>query len=260
MKIIFYTSTLKNAVDSYNMFRVLQEFGDKHEFSVIEVKKEKKGLPAWRVWLSEQKHGKNHLRRDHLKVFKKISDKTDYTFLATIPTYTVNEVNDDESVAHIKAIKPDLLIQCGAGILRSNVFSLPKYGTINLHHGFAPEVRGVSSILWACYYGLKVGATVHFIDDNLDTGPILSQFEYDWREKAYPEVYNNCIENGANLLVEAINKLPVNTDRINEEQVKSYYFSSFDWKNYNEFKAAGFEPVKVPLEKKSKRLPKRIFL
>ncbi|MBV8232444.1 MAG: hypothetical protein JO329_20880 [Planctomycetaceae bacterium] len=46
-----------------------------------------------------------------------------------------------------------------------------KIGTLNLHHGIAPSIRGMNSIYWALWEGRPewIGSTVHFIDKGIDT-------------------------------------------------------------------------------------------
>jgi len=47
---------------------------------------------------------------------------------------------------------------------------------INIHHGFLPSFKGKDPYGQAFEKGVKViGSTVHFVDDRLDEGPIISQ-------------------------------------------------------------------------------------
>ncbi|MCL6684289.1 formyltransferase family protein [Sphingomonas alba] len=54
---------------------------------------------------------------------------------------------------------------------------------VNLHPGFNPDTRGWYPQSFALARGLKVGFTVHFMDDQIDHGPIILQREI----KARPE-------------------------------------------------------------------------
>jgi len=55
---------------------------------------------------------------------------------------------------------------------------LNRYGKdiINIHHGFLPSFRGANPYQKALDEGVKViGATAHFVNENLDEGPIICQ-------------------------------------------------------------------------------------
>lgn len=55
---------------------------------------------------------------------------------------------------------------------------LQKYNKdiINIHHGFLPSFKGVDPYGQALKKGVKViGSTVHFVDNQLDEGPIIAQ-------------------------------------------------------------------------------------
>jgi len=61
-----------------------------------------------------------------------------------------------------------------------NIFSIPKYGTINLHPAFLPSYRGPNPDFWMYYDGVrKGGVTLHYIDKGEDTGDIIYQENYD---------------------------------------------------------------------------------
>ena len=44
---------------------------------------------------------------------------------------------------------------------------------INTHPSILPVYRGRGSLEWAVFNGGPLGYTVHFIDENVDTGPII---------------------------------------------------------------------------------------
>ena len=47
---------------------------------------------------------------------------------------------------------------------------------INVHPALLPAFRGIGSVEQAIDYGVKVfGVTVHFVDEGVDTGPIIAQ-------------------------------------------------------------------------------------
>ena len=52
---------------------------------------------------------------------------------------------------------------------------IPKIGTLNIHGGVLPIIRGADSNLWAIWEDISQGITAHFVDEGVDTGPIIMQ-------------------------------------------------------------------------------------
>ena len=78
-------------------------------------------------------------------------------------------------------LKPDLLIVVAFGqIIPGKVLSSAKWGGINIHASLLPKYRGSAPIQWAIINNeKKTGLTTMFMDEGLDTGPILIQQEVD---------------------------------------------------------------------------------
>jgi formyl transferase-like protein len=74
----------------------------------------------------------------------------------------------------IAEVDPDVMIRITGGLLRREMFTLPKIMTLNLHHGCAPAIRGMSSLLWGIVEERPdwIGATIHEIDAGIDTGNV----------------------------------------------------------------------------------------
>lgn len=62
-------------------------------------------------------------------------------------------------------------------IVPSEVLAVPRIGVINLHPGYLPYNRGWHTPSWALLDGTPIGATLHFMDDGLDTGDVIAQEE-----------------------------------------------------------------------------------
>jgi methionyl-tRNA formyltransferase len=57
------------------------------------------------------------------------------------------------------------------GVLRT-----PRFGVINVHSSLLPKYRGPAPVLWAIRNGdPDIGFTIHRMDEDFDTGPILAQ-------------------------------------------------------------------------------------
>ncbi len=60
-------------------------------------------------------------------------------------------------------------------IVPKDVLSLPKHGVLNLHPAYLPFNRGWHTPSWAILDNTPIGATLHFMDEDIDTGDIVCQ-------------------------------------------------------------------------------------
>jgi len=66
----------------------------------------------------------------------------------------------------------DVYLIAGAGILDSKIIEDRKI--INAHPGIIPSCRGLDSFKWSIFHGLELGITLHYIDESIDNGRIIS--------------------------------------------------------------------------------------
>jgi phosphoribosylglycinamide formyltransferase-1 len=87
------------------------------------------------------------------------------------------EVYDRQVVAVLREFKVDLV--CLAGYMRLlSPFFVAAFPNriLNIHPSLLPSFPGLESQRQALEYGVKfAGCTVHFVDENLDAGPIVLQ-------------------------------------------------------------------------------------
>ena len=70
--------------------------------------------------------------------------------------------------------KADIGLSLGNGYIGSKVFSIPKFGMLNIHHEELPNYQNAQSIIWQLYNrSYFTGYTIHKIDRNIDTGDIV---------------------------------------------------------------------------------------
>jgi phosphoribosylglycinamide formyltransferase 1 len=87
------------------------------------------------------------------------------------------EPYDRQVVAVLREHKVDLICLAGYMRLLSSYFvaSFPNR-ILNIHPSLLPSFPGLESQRQALEYGVKIaGCTVHFVDENLDAGPIVLQ-------------------------------------------------------------------------------------
>jgi methionyl-tRNA formyltransferase len=96
---------------------------------------------------------------------------------AAFPIVLCHDQNSSDCVAQLKTWSPDLIIFTGGNILRRPILDTARLGVVNIHLGLLPEIRGMSTPEWSLLEGVPVGITIHFIDERIDTGPILRRYE-----------------------------------------------------------------------------------
>jgi phosphoribosylglycinamide formyltransferase 1 len=99
------------------------------------------------------------------------------TLLLDPKKFSSREDFDKEVILHLKKKKIDLVVLAGYMRLLSNHF-VKEYRNriINIHPALLPSFKGTHAIKDALKHGAKVtGATVHFVDEKLDNGPIILQ-------------------------------------------------------------------------------------
>src|SRR5439155_6574063 len=75
----------------------------------------------------------------------------------------------------LAALRPDLLVLGGIGILKAPLLEIPQLGTLNAHPGLLPWVRGTGVVANALQRGIAVGVTVHRVNTGIDRGAILDR-------------------------------------------------------------------------------------
>jgi methionyl-tRNA formyltransferase len=86
----------------------------------------------------------------------------------------VNEINSEECCNALRGLKVDLMVLAGTPIVRANVLSVPRVGTLNAHQGALPRYRGMNVIEWAVFENFPPTITIHFVDPGVDTGDIVA--------------------------------------------------------------------------------------
>jgi phosphoribosylglycinamide formyltransferase-1 len=103
---------------------------------------------------------------------------------AGVPAFTLGvgafpdrEAWDEALTGAISEHRPDLVVSAGFMKILGPAF-LARYGgrTINTHPALLPAFPGAHPVRDALAYGVKItGCTVHFVDEGVDTGPVIAQ-------------------------------------------------------------------------------------
>ena len=109
--------------------------------------------------------------------------------------YESREIFNQEFMKAVDALQPDLIVLAGfLVVIPAEMIAKYRNRMINIHPSLIPSFCGTG------YYGLKVhegvlsrgvkvtGATVHFVDEGTDTGPIILQKAVEVEQDDTPEI------------------------------------------------------------------------
>ena len=126
------------------------------------------------------------------------------------------KLRTDEAKALFAAYDADVAVVVAYGrILPAEFLTAPKRGCINLHFSLLPKYRGAAPANWALVNGEKeTGVTTMFIEQELDSGPILLQHQTPVGEgETAPQLMERLSVIGADLLSETLRNLDTITPR-----------------------------------------------
>ncbi|AZS85530.1 phosphoribosylglycinamide formyltransferase [Streptomyces griseoviridis] len=144
------------------------------------------------------------------------------TFVRKVKDHASREEWDRSLAEAVAAHEPDLVVSAGFMKIVGKEF-LARFGgrTVNTHPALLPSFPGAHGVRDALAYGARVtGCTVHFVDDGVDTGPIIAQgvveIRYEDDESALHERIKDVERR---LLVEVVGRLARNGYRIEGRKV-----------------------------------------
>lgn len=117
----------------------------------------------------------------------------------------VPDIHASAVLNQVQSMRADLGLVYGSPILKPELFEIPAFGTLGIHHGRLPEYRGKKTTFWAIYNGdSTAGVTIQRINAGLDTGEIVCAGEVPTARKTYARVAADVQRLGLNLYMAAI--------------------------------------------------------
>jgi phosphoribosylglycinamide formyltransferase-1 len=98
-------------------------------------------------------------------------------FVVRVADHPAREDWDAALTEAVASHRPDLVVSAGFMKILGKHF-LDRFGgrTVNTHPALLPSFPGAHAVRDTLAYGAKLsGCTVHFVDDGVDTGPIIAQ-------------------------------------------------------------------------------------
>ncbi|WP_406507180.1 phosphoribosylglycinamide formyltransferase [Streptomyces sp. NBC_00212] len=145
------------------------------------------------------------------------------TFVCRVKDHGSREEWDAALAAATEAYAPDLVVSAGFMKIVGKEF-LARFGgrVVNTHPALLPSFPGAHGVRDALAYGARVtGCTVHFVDDGVDTGPIIAQGVVEIRDEDDEAALHERIkEVERRLLVDVVGHLARNGYRIEGRKVQ----------------------------------------
>lgn len=97
-----------------------------------------------------------------------------------IPVLQPEQLQDPLFIQQLHEINADIFVVVAFKILPPAVFTIPKFGSFNLHASLLPKFRGAAPIQWALLKGeTKTGVTTFKLEQKVDTGNLYMQQSID---------------------------------------------------------------------------------
>ena len=137
------------------------------------------------------------------------SDVKQYAKTLNIPILQPEKLKDPVFTDQLRSFNADLQVVVAFRMLPEVVWSMPRFGTINLHASLLPQYRGAAPINWAVINGDKeTGVTTFFIEKEIDTGKIIHYKEVEITETDNAgTLHDKLMATGAALLAETVTSI-----------------------------------------------------
>ena len=158
-----------------------------------------------------------------------------------IPLFRPNQMRDPQVYDAYVGVHPDLsLLAFVTDIIPERLLRIPSLGTICYHPSLLPRHRGASAINWAIINGdTHTGLTIFWVDEGIDTGPILLQKEVEIApdDTTGSLYFNSLFPMGIEAMVEVVELIKGGkAPRITQDESKATYeppcddsVASVDW-------------------------------
>jgi len=144
--------------------------------------------------------------------------------------HTPDNVNDPAFLKFLRDRDVDLVISIACPqIVRQDLLDCPPEGVINIHGALLPKYRGKLPSFWVLANGEeKTGVTVHYMNEELDDGPIIVQEEVPIKpdDTLHSLVLRSKVRHGGPTLAEAVRRIMSGGVELREnDESKATYFS-----------------------------------
>lgn len=160
-----------------------------------------------------------------------------------IPIITLDgSINKQASVDRIKSYEPDLLLSIlGNQIFKKPIIELAPKGCLNLHTALLPKYRGLMPTFWVLKNNeKKTGVSVFYVDEGIDSGPIIVQKEIEILNRTQQELIRYTKKIGMEAIAESIDLIENNKVKIIPNEASKMSYHTFPTKDdVKEFRRLG---------------------
>jgi methionyl-tRNA formyltransferase len=102
------------------------------------------------------------------RIYEWLCDRDEVDVLALL--------TESDQLEEIDRLGPDVVLSVGFDhLVPSHILNVPSEGVLNLHSSLLPYNRGKSPNVWPIIDETPVGVTLHYMDEQFDTGDIIAQ-------------------------------------------------------------------------------------
>tara|TARA_B100000989_G_scaffold298738_1_gene289512 strand:- start:3352 stop:4071 length:720 start_codon:yes stop_codon:yes gene_type:complete len=190
-------STISHPLIRYYLIKLSEK---KIQNFVIFFDKKKTSLKDKNIF-KERSKNYFHINQDIFKIIKK--NKVKY--------FLVENHNGKKCFDYIKKEKINILVNCGTPRkIEKRIINSVKHGVLNVHPGILPKYKGRTCVEWSIFNNDKVGNTLHLMNENYDSGPIIKKMSYSFsKNDDYHSVRTKVYIEGVELLLNYLQKLQV---------------------------------------------------
>ncbi|HSD82463.1 MAG TPA: formyltransferase family protein [Anaerolineae bacterium] len=145
-----------------------------------------------------------------------------------LPIYQINRLSAVETLDTLAQLQADVAcVACFPRRIPGALLKLPRWGFLNLHPALLPDYRGPYPLFWMFRRGEQhFGVTIHFMDEQLDTGDIIAQAEVDLPDGLSGEEADSTLSQyGAELLLDVLSQLEAGRFQRRAQPPGGSYFS-----------------------------------
>lgn len=126
-----------------------------------------------------------------------------------IPVIIASDLNSHEFIENLKQFVPDVIINQTEFLLKEGILSVPRIGILNRHASLLPHFRGRLGSWWShAAEPPEYGVTIHFVDKEIDSGPIIIQKKYSIDQRSsYCKVLDIFFKDAPSLMLEALDRI-----------------------------------------------------
>lgn len=142
-------------------------------------------------------------------------------------------INSKASLDLMRSLSPDLLISIAFNqIFRRPLIELAPKGCLNLHTALLPKYRGLMPTFWVLKNNEKyTGVSVFFVDEGIDTGPILVQKKTEIGSRSLESLIRHTKQLGMEAILEAIQLIHLGGHQVLKSDGRGENYYTFPTKN-----------------------------